>query len=123
MATTSTIELDGQYRLLREEAGLVDRSPRAKLVVAGSEAAEFLQGQLTNDVEALDPGAGCYAALLDRKGRMQADMRVLRLEPERFWIDIEPAAADAVSRHLGMYRVGRDVEIDDVGGDWALLSV
>ena len=46
---------------------------------AAPEAAEYLQGQLTNDVEALTPGEGCYAALLDRKGHMQADMRVLRL--------------------------------------------
>jgi folate-binding protein YgfZ len=123
MASSPAIELDGQYRLLREEAGLVDRSDRGKLLLSGTDAAEFLQGQLTNDVEALEAAAGCYAALLDRKGRMQADMRVLRLEPDRFWIDTEPIATDTVSRHLGMYRVGRDVAIGDVGGDWALLSV
>jgi tRNA-modifying protein YgfZ len=123
MASSPAIELDGQYRLLREEAGLVDRSDRGKLLISGPDAAEFLQGQLTNDVEALEAASGCYAALLDRKGRMQADMRVLRLEPDRFWIDTEPITADTVSRHLGMYRVGRQVEIDDVGADWALLSV
>ena len=78
--TSDTVELDGQYRLLREEAGLVDRSDRGVLVVGGSEAAEFLQGQLTNDIEALGPNEGCYAALLDRKGHMQADMRVLSQE-------------------------------------------
>ena len=123
MPTAATIELDGQYRLLREEAGLVDRSARGKLEVTGAEAAEFLQGQLTNDVEALAPGAGCYAALLDRKGHMQADLRVLRLESDRFWLDTEPVAIEAVARHLGMYRVGRDVDVRDVGGDWAILSV
>ena len=63
---------------LREECGLLDRSERGKLLVSGAEAAEYLQGQLTNDVEALGPGEGWYAALLDRKGHMQADMRVLR---------------------------------------------
>ena len=45
----------------------------------GPDAAEYLQGQLTNDVEALRPARASYAALLDRKGHMQADMRVLRL--------------------------------------------
>jgi folate-binding protein YgfZ len=123
MGAVATIELDGQYRLLREEAGLLDRSDRGKLEVTGSDAAEFLQGQLTNDVEALEPGEGCYAALLDRKGRMQADMRVLRLGGERFWIDTEAIATDAVSRHLDMYRVGREVEVTDVGPDWTILSV
>ena len=61
----------------------------------GSDAAEYLQGQLTNDIEALERERGCYAALLDRKGRMQADMRVLRLDPERYWIDTEPTAVVA----------------------------
>ena len=107
------VELDGQYRALREGAGLVDRSGRRKLVVAGPDAAEFLQGQVTNDVEALAPGEGCYAALLDRKGHMQADMRVLRLDPNQLWLDAEPEAGDVLRRHLSMYRVGREVEISE----------
>jgi folate-binding protein YgfZ len=123
MTTTPAIELDGQYRVLREEVGVVDRSARGTILVTGAEGAEFLQGQLTNDVEALEPGSGCYAALLDRKGHMQADMRVLRLAPERFWIDTEQVATAPVLRHLGMYRVGRDAEVEDAGGEWAILSL
>ena len=119
----ATLELDAQYRALREEAGLVDRSGRPRLVVRGGEAAEFLQGQLTNDVEALAPGEGCYAALLDRKGKVQADMRVLRIGEDEFLIDTEPETGDLLARHLGTYNVGRDaaVERDDSGG--ALLSL
>jgi tRNA-modifying protein YgfZ len=120
---TRTVELDGQYRLLREGAGVVDRTARGKALVTGAEAGEFLQGQLTNDVEALEPGSGCYAALLDRKGHMQADMRVLRLAADRFWIDTEAAGSAAVVRHLGMYRVGREAEVADVGAEWKILSV
>src|ERR1044072_3202385 len=52
---TVTMELDAQYRQLREECGLLDRSERGKLIVSGGEGAEYLQGQLTNDVEALAP--------------------------------------------------------------------
>ena len=73
---------------------------RGKLEVRGADAAEFLQGQLTNDVEALVPGSGCYAALLDRKGHMQADMRVLRLERREVWLDTEPEAADGPAAPL-----------------------
>ncbi|MQA73198.1 MAG: folate-binding protein [Solirubrobacterales bacterium] len=115
------IELDGQYRALREAAGVLERE-RGFLDVSGSEAGEYLQGQLTNDVESLAVGGGCYSALLDRKGRMQGDMRVLRAA-DRFRIDTEPAGADAVRRHLSMYKVGRDVEIADRSGELALLSV
>ena len=120
---TPVVELDGQYRALREGAGLLDRSGRCELLIAGPDAADFLQGQLTNDVEALAPGEGCYAALLDRKGHMQADMRVLRLDAERMWLDAEPEVGDAVERHLSMYRVGREVEISEPGPEQSILSL
>ena len=103
---------------------MVEWGDRGLLVVSGSEAAEYLQGQLTNDVEALEPGDGCYAALLNRKGRMQADMRVLRPseEPE-LWLELEPEGVEAARRHLGMYKIGREVEIADATGERALLSL
>jgi tRNA-modifying protein YgfZ len=136
MAETTLVELDAQYRQLREECGLLDRSERGKLAVGGPDAAEYLQGQLTNDVEALAPGAGRYAALLDRKGHMQSDMRVLHPaaapSPEiagqrdsggGFWLDTEAGAVAAVLRHLTMYSVGREVAIADLTDERAILSL
>lgn len=118
------VELDGQYRQLREECGLLDRSERGKLLVTGGEAAEYLQGQLTNDIEAIEPGEGAYAALLDRKGHMQGDMRVLRSgEGPDLLLDTEPEALGPVRRHLGMYKIGRDAEVVDVTAERALLSL
>jgi folate-binding protein YgfZ len=116
------VELDGQYRVLREGAGLLDRSARGKLLLTGSELVDYLQGQITNDLEATEPGTGCYAALLDRKGHMQADMRVLRLA-DGVWLDTEPDSVGTLMRHLSMYKVGRDVEISDLGGERAILSL
>ncbi len=118
-----TVDLDGQYRQLREECGLLDRSARGKLLFAGPDAAEYLQGQLTNDVEALQAGEGCYSALLDRKGHMQADMRVLRPQLEEIWIDTEAVALEATRGHLEMYKIGREVELSDVTAERAILSL
>jgi folate-binding protein YgfZ len=123
MPKAVTVELDAQYRQLREECGVVDRSDRGKLLVTGSEAAEYLQGQLTNDIEVLEPGDGCYAALLDRKGHMQADMRVLAVSGEKIWIDTEPEAIAAAKRHLEMYKIGRDADVVDAGEERAILSL
>jgi tRNA-modifying protein YgfZ len=115
------IELDGQYRALREEAGAARRE-RGILVASGQDAAEYLQGQLTNDIEALEPGQCTYSALLDRKGKMQADMRVLRTA-EDVRIGVEPEALAASLRHLTMYAIGRDVSVEDHTGKLALISV
>ena len=117
------VELDAQYRQLREECGLLDRSDRGKLMVSGADAIEYLQGQLTNDVEALSPGDGQYAALLDRKGHMQADMRVLCISPEEIWIDTEPEALEGARRHLETYKIGREVTIADLTAERAILSL
>jgi tRNA-modifying protein YgfZ len=119
---TTTVELDGQYRALREEAGFLPRT-RAALIVRGSDAAEYLQGQLTNDIEALAAERGCYAALLDRKGHIQADMRVLRLETCELWLDLEPAPAESVLKHLRTYSIGRDVEVEDATDRWGIVSL
>jgi tRNA-modifying protein YgfZ len=123
MSTETRVELDAEYRQLREECGLLDRSDRGKVLIGGPDGAEYLQGQLTNDVEALEPGAGLYAALLDRKGHMQADMRVLRPAAEEILVDTEPEALAATLRHLQMYSVGREVEIVDITAERAILSL
>lgn len=121
--TSQAVEIDGQYRALREEAGLIDRSGRGKLILRGAEAAEFLQGQLTNDVEALGPDQGRYALLLDRKGHIQADARVLRLSGGDLWIDTEPETSETLRSHLETYKIGREVELADESGEWAIQSL
>lgn len=110
---SSAPEIDAEYRQAREEAGRVPLE-RAWIAVSGADAAEYLQSQLTNDIEAIDEGDSAYAALLDRKGRIQADMRVSRTGPREFLIDTEPEAADALARHLDTYRIGREVECGPV---------
>jgi folate-binding protein YgfZ len=123
VSAPAAIELDAQYRQLREECGLLDRSARGKLAIRGAEAAEYLQGQVTNEVEALRPGEGCYAALLDRKGHLQADLRVLRTAEDEFLLDTEVAGLEAARRHLQTYNIGRDAEVAEETGERALLSL
>jgi tRNA-modifying protein YgfZ len=123
---TAAVELDGQYRTIREGAGLLDRSERGKLLVRGADAADYLQGQVTNDIEGLEPDQGCYAALLDRKGHFVADMRVLRLSHSHasdIWLDTETAALEPLRKHLETYKIGREVEIADESQDWAISSL
>jgi folate-binding protein YgfZ len=110
------------YALLREHVGLVDRSARAKLLVGGGEAAEFLQGQVTNDVEALTPGQGCYAALLTHKGKLRADLRVLRLD-DGLWLDAEAVALAPLTHTVQTYSLGRDVRWEDVTGERVIFSL
>src|ERR1700709_2531103 len=98
-----TVELDAQYRQLREECGVLVRDGRAIIAGNGPDGAEYLQGQLTNDVEALASGTGQYAALLDRKGHMQTDMRLLRIADDEVQLDLEAEPRAQALKHLTMY--------------------
>ena len=111
-----------EYELLTESTGLVRRG-RAVLLLEGSEAAEFLQGQVTNDIEGLSPGGGCYAALLNHKGKLRADMRVLRLADDRLLVDCEAAAGPVLQHTFTTYSLGRDVRSTDLSGQREVLSL
>ena len=111
-----------EYELVTEAVGMADRSERAKFLVRGSEAADFLQGQVSNDVEALAPGQGCYATILNTKGKLRTDLRILR-GGTWFFLDGE-AIGHAVLRHmLETYSLGRDVQSEDVTATRALVSL
>lgn len=88
VAATDTTALANEYATLTERCGLVDRSERGKLALTGSDAVEFLNGQVTNELIGLQSGEGCYAAFLTHKGKMLGDLRVLALGET----DVEPPA-------------------------------
>jgi tRNA-modifying protein YgfZ len=113
---------DTGYRALTEACGLVDRSERGKLVLTGPEAKTFLQGQVTNDVEALEPGQGCYAAFLTHKGKMLGDLRVLDLGDELL-LDTERSALQELFNMIRRYKLGSDVELHKRTLELGLLSL
>jgi folate-binding protein YgfZ len=121
MTSLTEPDLDAEYRQIREECGLLSREDRSWLEVTGPDAAEFLQGQVTNDTEDLAVGSGVYAALLDRKGHLQADMRILRLADDSFLTDTGQDSGPTLQKHLTMYKIGRKVEVDST--ERSLLSL
>ena len=100
----------------------MDRSERGKLALTGSEAKTFLQGQVTNDIEALEPGRGCYAVFLTHKGKMLGDMRVLDTGDELL-LDTERVALQELFNMIRRYKLGRDVELHKRTVETALLSL
>jgi folate-binding protein YgfZ len=69
-------DVEAEYSALRTGTLLVDRSLRGRLRVRGDKAKETITGLVTNDILALEPGHGVYAAALTPKGRIIADVRV-----------------------------------------------
>jgi folate-binding protein YgfZ len=123
-AAGTSRSLEEEYRTLTEGCGLLDRSQRGKLALtgAGAGAAEFLNGQVTNDVRALAPGEGCYAAFLTHKGKMLGDLRVLVTEDELL-LDTERVALQALFDMIRRFSIGYDAQLHKRTLETALLSL
>ena len=113
---------EAEYRAVTEGCGLLDRSERGKLALTGSEAAAFLQGQVTNDIEALAPGSGCYAAFLTPKGKMLGDLRILGTE-EELLLDTERVALQGLFNLIHRGLIGHDAQLHKRTLETALLSL
>jgi folate-binding protein YgfZ len=120
VAVTDSIATD--YATLTRDCGLVDRSERGKLALTGGGAKAFLNGQVTNDVEALTPGTGLYAAFLTHKGKMLGDLRVLDAG-EELLLDTERSALQALFDMIRRFKVGYDVELHKRTVQRGLLSL
>jgi tRNA-modifying protein YgfZ len=110
------------YRTITEACGVLDRSDRGKLALTGPEAKSFLQGQVTNDVESLSDGEGCYAAFLTPKGKMLGDLRILASSDELL-LDTERVALQELFNMIRRFKVGYGVELHKRTLESGLLSL
>jgi folate-binding protein YgfZ len=128
-ATVDAGDLAAEHRTLREACGLLDRSERGKLALTGAGAVEFLDGQVTNALDALHPGEGCYAAFLTHKGKMLGDLRILAVgddpaaAPAELLLDTERVALQALFDMIRRFKVGYDVELHKRTVERALVSL
>jgi folate-binding protein YgfZ len=108
--------------VLREHCGLLDRSERGKLALSGAGAIEFLNGQVTNELEGLVPGEGRYAAFLTHKGKMLGDLRIVAIEGELL-LDTERVALQELFDMIRCFKVGYEVELHKRTLESGLLSL
>ena len=101
------------YEAARHGTGLVDRAEFGYIVVSGKDRASYLQGLLTNDVAALKPGEGCYAAYLTAQGRMIADLWVYELGDVMLLRLLRDVKATVLAR-LDQFIFSEDVQLGDV---------
>jgi folate-binding protein YgfZ len=121
--------LEHEYAALLHGCGLLDRSERGKLALAGPGAVEFLNGQVTNELTTLRPGAGCYAAFLTHKGKMLGDLRILAVgesedaAPCELLLDTERVALQLLFDMIRRFKVGYQVELHKRTVERGLLSL
>jgi len=111
-----------QYTSIREGSALIDRYHRGRVVLRGSDRQSFLQALLTNDIAALKPGSGCYAALLTPLGRMVTDMNVFETGPATL-LDVPFILKDTLVARLDQMIFTEDVQVGDLTDALGCVSV
>jgi tRNA-modifying protein YgfZ len=110
------------YDAARSGAVVVDRSGEGRLRLTGADRVEWLQGLVTNDVAALQPGQGCYAAYLTPQGRMISDLRILATR-QALLLDLPTVARTAVAARFEQFIITEDVVVEDLTARVARLGV
>jgi folate-binding protein YgfZ len=96
-------------------------APRLQIAVAGQDRAAYLQGLLTNDIQALTAGTGCYSAWLSPQGRMLTDMHVLE-SGGMILLDVPAESLESTVQRLEQFIFTEDVRVgslaESLSGVW-----
>ena len=119
------MSVDDEIQAVRRGSGLFSLSERGILEVRGGDAERWLNGMVSNDVTRLVPGterSGCRALLLTHRGRIVADLQVLRVA-DGFWLDLDRAHVAPVRERLSKFVIADDVLLTDRSDDLARLGL
>jgi len=110
------------YKAAREGAALVEKDWNGVVRLNGTERVSWLQGMVTNDVQRLASGMGCYAGHLNPQGRMVAQMVILR-DDESLWLVLERTALGRLVSAFDKLLIMEDVQVTDASNELEILGL
>ncbi len=114
--------VEQEYHALQEGVGLLDLSHRTRLRISGRDRRNWLHGQCTQDIKGLADGRAAYATIMDPRGKMVCDLRVIAL-PGELWLDLPAGTDTPMQEYLDHYLIMERCEIEDLSASHAQLSL
>ena len=96
--------------------------PRDVVRATGPDAAAFLQGQISQDVDAVEPGDSAWSLVLAPQGKVEAWFRLTRLGDDEFVADLDAGFAEALVARLERFKLRVDAAFEILEG-WQMLSI
>lgn len=109
-----------EHRALRRGCGLVDFGWWESVVVAGEDSRRFLNGYVTCEVAALEPGRGAYGFFTDAKGRVLADAAVAAADGD-FRLLVPAGRGELLLAHLRRFVLADRVTLERADTDLVAL--
>ena len=107
---------DGEAEIaaVREGCGLLDLSWSSLLELQGADRHRLLNGLVTCDVVALQPGQGIYGFFTSREGKVLSDLYLMALE-DRLWLELPASTGSGIREQIESHRVIDDVTVHSLG--------
>ena len=111
------LEPTGELQTILTAAAFASVDDRAFLRITGPDAPRWLNGMVTNNIQALSPGQGNYNFLLNAQGRIQGDCTIYR-EPEgkdpAYILETDKSQIDTIQQLLDKFIIMDDVELTPI---------
>ena len=94
---------------------------RSILYVYGSDAKNFLQNLISNDINKANDSSSCFASLLTPQGKFLYEF-IIAKHKLGFFIDCEKSQSEAIFKQLNMYKLRSKVEVLDLSNEFVVAS-
>ncbi|CAG1009815.1 Aminomethyltransferase [Phycisphaerales bacterium] len=105
-------ELELEYAALRKNCILLDQPQRGLIELTGKDRLEFLNRMVTQEIKGLAPFRIRRTFWLNKKGRVDADIRIIDL-PRRTMLELDALASERTRTGLAHYVISEDVKVSD----------
>ena len=100
--------------------GMAALGQRAMIRVTGEDRVRWLNGMVTNSIQALQPGQGCYSFFLNAQGRIQGDATAFLLD-DAILLETDRSQVAGLMAMLDRFIIMDDVELSEIEGRSGLL--
>ena len=94
---------------------------RAILYVNGSDAKDFLQNLISNDINKVTDNSSCFASLFTPQGKFLYEFMVVK-HKLGYFIDCEKSQSDEIFKQLNLYKIRSKVEILNLSNEFVVAS-
>ncbi len=111
-----------EVKAVREAVGIMDISAFSKVEVSGPEAETFLDRLVPNRLPK-KLGGIALTHLLNRRGRIEVELTVVRLAEDRFYLVCAAFFEQRLLDHLAQQRDGEALRLTKLSDDWAAITI
>ena len=117
---TASPSVPAELEAILHAAAIAPLADTAWIRVTGSDRVRWLNGMVTNGIQQLAPGEGCYNFVLNAQGRIQGDLTAF-MQEDSILLETSHEQVPVLLAHFERFIIMDDVELADVSNHQGIL--